>query len=159
MQRYEERTYHPDRLLQPLVRTGPKGAGQFREASGRSAAWSVTACGAPSTTTARCPSSPTGTWARWASCRARPWTGGCSTLEPRRWTARSAGAAGAWAWGLTYPAGWPATDIESVAQADLVVAWGANMVSTHLHFWPYFLQARKRGGTIVCIDPVRTKTA
>src|SRR4029450_9675462 len=28
-----------------------------------------------------------------------------------------------------------------------------------LHFWPYFLQARKRGGTIVCIDPVRTKTA
>ncbi len=33
------------------------------------------------------------------------------------------------------------------------------MVSTHLHFWPYFLQARKRGATIVCIDPVRTKTA
>jgi anaerobic selenocysteine-containing dehydrogenase len=60
---------------------------------------------------------------------------------------------------LTYPSGWPATDIESVAQADLVVAWGANMVSTHLHFWPYFLQARKRGATIVCIDPVRTKTA
>ncbi len=68
-------------------------------------------------------------------------------------------SAGAWAWGLTYPAGWPATDIESVAEADLVVAWGANMVSTHLHFWPYFLQARKRGATIVCIDPVRTKTA
>ena len=33
MQRYEERTYHPDRLLRPLVRTGPKGARQFREAS------------------------------------------------------------------------------------------------------------------------------
>ena len=46
-----------------------------------------------------------------------------------------------------------------MAEAELVVAWGANMVSTHLHFWPYFLQARKRGGTIVCIDPVRTKTA
>ena len=94
------------------------------------------------------------------AARARPWTGGCSTAwAPPGWTARSASAAGAWAWGLTYPAGWPATDIETVDEAELVVAWGANMVSTHLHFWPYFLQARKRGATIVCIDPVRTKTA
>src|SRR5262249_60621024 len=38
-------------------------------------------------------------------------------------------------------------------------AWGANMVSTHLHLWPFFLEARKRGATIVCVDPVRTKTA
>ena len=27
--RYAERTYHPDRLLQPLRRVGPKGSGQF----------------------------------------------------------------------------------------------------------------------------------
>ncbi|MEY2953721.1 MAG: hypothetical protein RLZZ401_1808, partial [Pseudomonadota bacterium] len=27
--RYTERTYHPDRLLYPMKRVGPKGAGQF----------------------------------------------------------------------------------------------------------------------------------
>jgi anaerobic selenocysteine-containing dehydrogenase len=27
--RYTERTYHPERILHPLKRTGPKGSGQF----------------------------------------------------------------------------------------------------------------------------------
>src|SRR5512133_1193425 len=27
--RYTERTYHPERVLQPLRRTGPKGSGRF----------------------------------------------------------------------------------------------------------------------------------
>ena len=31
--RYTERTYHPERLLQPLKRVGPKGAGRFEPVS------------------------------------------------------------------------------------------------------------------------------
>ena len=28
--RYAERIHHPDRLLHPMLRTGPKGSGQFK---------------------------------------------------------------------------------------------------------------------------------
>ena len=31
--RYSERTYHPERLLSPLKRSGPKGSGQFEAVS------------------------------------------------------------------------------------------------------------------------------
>jgi anaerobic selenocysteine-containing dehydrogenase len=41
-------------------------------------------------------------------------------------------AAGATAWGLTYP-GWQGADIEDAVHARTVIAWGANMFSTHLH--------------------------
>jgi anaerobic selenocysteine-containing dehydrogenase len=161
MQRYEERTYHPDRLLHPLIRNGAKGAGQFREASWDEAL-GVVRDGLRRAIDEQGPLSVLPYWylgtmgeLQGASMDRRLF----NALGTAQMDGTICLAAGAWAWGLTYPAGWPATDIESVAQADLVVAWGANMVSTHLHFWPYFLQARKRGGTIVCIDPVRTKTA
>ncbi|HEY8093001.1 MAG TPA: molybdopterin-dependent oxidoreductase [Acidimicrobiales bacterium] len=161
MQRYEERMYHPDRLLMPLVRTGPKGSATFRPASWDEAL-AVVRAGLEDAMdrhgpTSVLPFSYMGTMGQLQG----------SSMDRRLFnrlgTAKMDGticfAAGAWAWGLTYPTGWAAPDIETASQAELVVAWGANMVSTHLHFWPYFLQARKRGATIVCIDPVRTKTA
>ncbi len=161
MQRYEERTYHPDRLLAPLIRSGPKGSGAYTAVSWDEALSAVRA-GLERAIERHGPSSvlPFSYMGTMGELQG-------SSIDRRLFNALGAArmdgticlTAGAWAWALTYPKGWPATDIETVAEAELVVAWGANMVSTHLHFWPYFLQARKRGGTIVCIDPVRTKTA
>jgi anaerobic selenocysteine-containing dehydrogenase len=31
--RYAERIHHPDRVIHPLLRTGPKGSGQFKQIS------------------------------------------------------------------------------------------------------------------------------
>ena len=160
-QKYEERVYHPDRILTPLVRTGPKGTYAFREATWPEAL-AVVRAGLERVIEARGPSailpfSYLGTQGvLQASSMDRRFAHALGTADLVRTICL---AAGAWAWSMTYPAAWPATDIEDVPNAELVVAWGANMVSTHLHLWPFLLEARKRGATIVCVDPVRTKTA
>jgi len=161
VQKYEERTYHSDRLLTPLIRTGAKGSASFREATWDEAL-EVARAGLLSAVerggaTSVLPFSYMGT--------AGVLQGGPS-MDMRFANALGAAqidgticfAAGATAWGLTY-GGWPAADIEDAVNARSVVAWGANMVSTHLHLWKFFLDARKRGATIVCVDPVRTRTA
>jgi anaerobic selenocysteine-containing dehydrogenase len=160
-QKYEERVYHPDRILTPLIRTGPKGTRSFREATWPEALAAVRA-GLERVIERRGPSailpfSYMGTQGvLQGSSMDRRFAHALGTADLGRTICL---AAGAWAWSMTYPRAWPATDIEDVPHAELVVAWGANMVSTHLHLWPFFLEARKRGATIVCVDPVRTKTA
>ena len=161
MQRYEERVYHPERILTPLIRTGPKGSMSLREATWSEALERVRA-GLSRAIERRGPH----------AVLPFSYMGTQGVLQGQSMDRRFAHAlgvadldrticlaTGAWAWALTYPNGWPATDVETVGEAEMVVAWGANMVSTHLHLWPYLLEARKRGGTIVCVDPVRTKTA
>jgi anaerobic selenocysteine-containing dehydrogenase len=53
----------------------------------------------------------------------------------------------------------PTTDIESAIHADLIIIWGSNTLSTNMHAWPFFLEARRRGAIIVVIDPYRNRTA
>jgi len=50
-------------------------------------------------------------------------------------------------------------DPESFRFSNLIVLWGANVLSTHPHLWRPILEARKRGGFVVVIDPIRTRTA
>ncbi len=161
VQKYEERTYHPDRLLTPLVRTGAKGTASFREATWDEALGRVR-------------DGLLSAVERGGGTSVLPWSymgtqgalqGGpsmdarfCNALGAASLQGTICFAAGATAWGMTY-GGWPAADIEDAVHARSVVAWGANMFSTHLHLWKFFLDARKRGATIVCVDPVRTKTA
>ncbi|HUC70484.1 MAG TPA: molybdopterin-dependent oxidoreductase [Stellaceae bacterium] len=50
-------------------------------------------------------------------------------------------------------------DPEAVADSDLVVSWGADLVATNVHFWAKVEIARKRGVKLVVIDPRKSRTA
>jgi anaerobic selenocysteine-containing dehydrogenase len=42
---------------------------------------------------------------------------------------------------------------------DLVLLWGTNTLTANPHLWPFVLKARENGAPIICIDPIRTRTA
>ena len=50
-------------------------------------------------------------------------------------------------------------DPEAVVHARFIVAWGANIVSSNVHLWPFIEEARRRGAQLVTIDPYRSRTA
>jgi anaerobic selenocysteine-containing dehydrogenase len=51
------------------------------------------------------------------------------------------------------------TDPETVGDCDLIIAWGADLVTTNVHFWTKAQAARANGAQIVVIDPQRSRTA
>lgn len=63
-------------------------------------------------------------------------------------------------------AAWDATvgpiggaDPETVDDSDLVIAWGADLVTTNVHFFARVEQRRRAGIPLVVIDPRRSRTA
>ena len=50
-------------------------------------------------------------------------------------------------------------DPESFTHSKFIVIWGLNTLSTNLHQWPIYMEARAKGAKIVVIDPQRTRTA
>ena len=50
-------------------------------------------------------------------------------------------------------------DPEAVVDSDLIVAWGADLVTTNVHFWALAEKMRKAGVQLVVIDPRRSRTA
>jgi anaerobic selenocysteine-containing dehydrogenase len=157
--RYVERSYHAERLLQPLRRVGPKGSGRFEpvgwdEALDDIAArLSAIAARAPE---AILPYSYAGTMGlvQGESIAARFFhTLGASLLD--RTICSSAGAEG-----LTQTLGGKVgMKVEFFAEAKLILVWGGNAIASSLHFWRYAQEAKRRGARLVCIDPRRTETA
>jgi len=155
-----ERTYSPDRLRQPLMRTGPKGSGAFEPASwdvalahiGERLGAIVEAHGGE----AVLPYSFAGTqglvqgasmdrrfFARLGACR----------LE--RTICGQAAAAGQLEAAGTLVGMRPFDLLHS----RFIVLWGTNTIVTNLHQWPIVQQARKAGARVVVIDPLLTRTA
>ena len=159
--RYLERTYHPDRLTQPMRRVGAKGSGRFAPISWDDALGEIAdRLGAitrgPHGAQAILPYSYAGTMGllQGGSMDRRFFhTLGASKLD--RTICSTAGSEGM---RMTVGANMGA-DSEGVSQSDLVLLWGTNTLTSNPHLWPFVLEARAKGASIIAIDPVRTRTA
>ena len=157
--RYTERTYHPDRLLHPLRRIGRKGEGRFERISWDEAISAVAArlsAVAAEDPEQILPYSYAGTMGlvQGESMAQRFFHRlGASFLD--RTICAAAGAAGH---KITLGPG-IGVDIEAAQDAKLIIFWGCNAITSSVHFWARAQEAKRRGATLVAIDPYRSLTA
>ncbi len=157
--RYTERTYHPERILTPLRRTGPKGSGQFEPVGWDEAlddiARRLQTIGARDPQ-AILPYSYAGTMGlvQGESISARFFHRlGASLLD--RTICASAGAEA-----LTQTLGNKVgMKVQFFAESKLIVIWGSNSIGSNLHFWRIAQEAKRNGARLVCIDPRKSETA
>ena len=158
--RYAERIHHPDRLTHPLLRTGPKGAGQFRriawdEALDRIAERFLD-------TVARF-----GSEAVWpyyyAGTMGLVMRDGINRLRHvlrysrQKKTICTASAEAGWVAGTGRFVG---PDPREIAKADLIVVWGGNPVATQVNVMTHITRARQeRGARLAVVDCYRSGTA
>jgi len=157
--RYPERVHHEQRLTVPLKRVGPKGAGRFEpigwdEALGYAAdRLSEIARRTPE---AILPYSYAGTMGlvQGESIAQRFFHKlGASRLD--RTICSAAGMAG-----LKYTYGGSlGMHLEFFEESELILIWGANPITSSLHFWTRAQEAKRRGARLVAIDPYRSLTA
>lgn len=157
--RYPERTYHRDRLSQPMKRIGRKGEGRFAPI-GWDEAYALAAQNlgriAQRAPEAILPYSYAGTMGliQGESIASRFFhTLGASRLD--RTICASAGSAGL---KYTYGAG-IGMHLEFFEESRLILIWGSNPVTSSLHFWTRAQEAKRRGAKLVAIDPYRSLTA
>ncbi len=158
--KYLERVYSPDRILHPQKRVGKKGEGRFARITWDEALDTIAARfrqvidqHGPQ---AILPYSYAGNMGllSYGSMDRRFFNAlGASLLD--RTICASAGTAGLKSTiGKTM-----GFDPEAVVHARFIVAWGANIVSSNVHLWPFIEEARRRGARLVAIDPYRSRTA
>ena len=135
--RYAERTYHPERVLQPLKRIGPKGSGRFEPVSWHQALDDIAArlqAIAARNAQAVLPYSYAGTMGmvQGESMAARFFHKlGASKLD--RTICSSAGGEALIA---TYGAK-VGMHVEHYAESRLILIWGSNSIASNLHFWSF----------------------
>ncbi len=157
--RYAERTHHPDRVLTPLKRIGPKGTGQFAPVSWDEALDAIATrlqAIAARDPEAIVPYSYAGTMGlvQGESMAARFFHRLGASLLDRTICSTSGGEAIAATYG-----GKVGMHVEDYADAKLILIWGSNSIASNLHFWTFAQAAKRAGARLVCIDPRRTETA
>jgi anaerobic selenocysteine-containing dehydrogenase len=151
--RYSERVHHPDRLLKPLVRSGGKGEGSWKESSWDAAldlvAEKFEAAEASRGSETVWPYSYAGTMGLVQRdgihrlTHAKKYSNFFDTICINlAWTG--------WVMGAGKVAG---ADPREMAKSDCVVIWGTNAVVTQVNVMTHAVRARKeRGAKIVVID-------
>ena len=158
--RYLERVNHPARLTQPLRRVGAKGAGEFEAVTWDEAldgiAGRLKQAAAEYGPESILPYSYAGTMGLiQGSGMDRRFFHRMGASRLHRSICAEAGTVG-----LNNAQGTRlAPAPEHFVHAKLIIAWGANILSTNVHLWPFIVEARRRGARLVVIDPVRTKVA
>ena len=51
-----------------------------------------------------------------------------------------------------------AVEPEQFRNARLILAWGANILGTNVHLWPFIVEARRNGAKFYTIDPYQNRT-
>ena len=151
--RYSERIHHPDRLLKPLVRSGAKGGGGWKEASWEAAldlvAEKFIAAEEKHGSETVWPYYYAGTMGlvqrdsinrlRHAKKYSGFFDSICTNLAWTGWVMGTGRLAGA--------------DPREMARSDCVVIWGTNAVVTQVNVMTHAVRARKeRGAKIVVVD-------
>lgn len=159
MVHYERTVNHPGRLTHPLVRTGAKGAAQFRRATWDEAVELIVArwkaIAAEHGAEAILPYSYAGTMGLVQRNAGHAFFHRLGASQLDRTICSPAKGAGIQAI-LGETAG---PDPSVAASADLVVLWGVNAVATNLHFLAYVKEARKKGARVWLVDTHQTATA
>ena len=157
--RYLDREYSPERLLYPQRRVGAKGEGRFVRTGWDEAldeiAERLAATAREHGAESILPYSYAGTMGllngsgmdrRFFHRR------GASRLD--RTICSTAGNAGMIeALGVRW-----GTEPEQFRHAKLIIAWGANILGTGVHLWPFVLEARRQGARFYTIDPRHNRT-
>lgn len=156
---YLEREYHPERLRSPLRRTGKKGEGRFEEIGWDEALATVAArleqIAVEDSPEAVLPYSYGGTMGLLnGSGMDRRFFHrlGASRLD-RTICASAGGTALTLSQGIKL-----GTEPEQFVHSKLILAWGANILGTNVHLWPFIVEARRQGARFYVIDPIKNRT-
>ncbi len=157
--RYAERTYHPDRLLRPMRRTGPKGSGKFEPVSWQVALSEIAerlAAIAARSPQAILPYSYAGTMGliQGEAMASRFFNRLGASLLDRTICASAGSTALRATFGKSV-----GMHVEHFKESRLILIWGSNSIASNLHFWTIAQEAKRLGAKLICIDPRRTETA
>ncbi|MDQ2712775.1 MAG: molybdopterin-dependent oxidoreductase [Acidobacteriota bacterium] len=156
--RYLEREYSPDRLLYPQRRIGAKGEGRFARITWDEALDEIAArlkdIASEYGPEAILPYSYAGSMGQLnANGMDRRFFHRLGASRLDRTICSAAGGAGLLAaLGVKY-----GTEPEQFRHSKLILAWGANILATNVHLWPFIVEARRNGAKFYTIDPVRHK--
>lgn len=157
--RYAERIHHPDRLLYPLKRTGPKGSKSFARISWTEALDRI----AENFLKAERDFGAESVWPYYyGGTMGRVMRDGINRLTHAKRYSRFYGSICvniAWPGFIAGTGRMSGPDPREIAKSDCVVIWGTNAVVTQVNVMTHAIRARKeRGAKIVVVDVYRNAT-